>query len=234
MRNRKKTAYNGFFLKIGIVISLQMCSNAVNAQIIMPHMSTYDNSLDIMYLNSLREMSNYSNQLMPIFVDVYDKAANEYDHTNYQECINIISDFLNRVTIYKAQEYLCVPLYELEGKAYVKIGNMRRGIELLRRSMELNNKNAYYELDRIFQDYYNEALKAYKNEEYSLCHVYINNALSTGLQNSHIYIIEGDAYLKQGLFKESKECYKKVKKLGSPLAKDCFNRLKIAKKEYAK
>lgn len=232
MRTRKKIPYNNRLLKIGIVCLLLMYNSIVNAQIVMPSMGVYDTSSQMMYLNSLREMSNYTNQLRPIISKVQDTAYNEYLRGNYQECIEIVTGFFDDVTIYKAQEPLCVYLYEIAGMAYLKTGNNSQGIEWLRISMNLGNKNAYSVLSDLFYDYFNKARLEYEKGDYRWCHAQIQSALSTGIHNSNIYVLQGDAYLKQYFFNESRKCYKQAKKMGYPLAKDCFRKLKIAKKDY--
>lgn len=186
------------------------------------------------YLNTMREMAALRRQLMPIVLQTYDIAHNEYNRGNYSECIRVISTFFNSYTIYNGLGNICKDLYELKGMAHIKLEDYSTGVQLLRIAMDQGSNSAYNELSEIFQTNFQEAQHCYEKGDYTLGYKYITKAHATGFENSAIYILQGDICAKQHDFDGAKNCYEIAKKKGNSWASERLKQLKIAKKEYYK
>lgn len=151
------------------------------------------------YLNTMREMAIYRNQLMPIIVDTYKAAYNKYSNGNYYDCAVIISDFLNKYTIYKGLGNICCNLYELYGMSLIKLNDYSNGLSLLRKAMDQGSSSAQQELVNICHKNSLEAQRCFDKGDYPSSLSYINKALATCIGNpTDLYELKGMAHLKMG------------------------------------
>lgn len=197
----------------------------------LPVMSWYDNESFEMYLQAVREdRYRYAQRLIPIIADTYRKAYAEYEQGNYNTCINIIGNFFDTFTIYEIHAYICTDLLELKGLAYCRAGQPDYGIYNLRRAMDLGSLTAKEELSKYFGEELRNAYKNYFKENYTSCIQDINKALYTGLQNSEIYVLAGDAYRDTHNYSEAKRYYKTARKLGDTFYSTRIKKMKELRK----
>lgn len=200
----------------------------------MPSMGVYGNSLQMMYIQGLRERAEYNNRLWDILKPIYDQACSLYNNNRYSDCDKLISDVFRNYTFYKGQEFLYARLLYLKGMSHVKLGSLDSGISLLVMAMEDGDNEASSELWGIFHSYYNTAVDCYKRADYSMCLYNINTALKTKFASGDAYILGGQASEALNAFNDAKQWYKLAKKHGSPIANEKLKALKVKQKESNK
>lgn len=197
-------------------------------------MRVYDTSLQMMYLQGLRERAAYNQHLAEVLEPIYEQAYLYYHSEKYNDCINYIASVFRTYTFYKGQEYLYRNLIYLKGICYIRTGDMDNGITTLVLAKQDGERNASDELHNIFEMYYNDAVKEYNQQNYNQCLQCINRALSTTFYNTDAYILKGQACEALNLFHYAKQWYKIARKKGSVKAIERLKLLKIKQKEYNK
>ena len=200
----------------------------------MPSMGVYDNSLQTMYLQGLRERAEYNNRLVEVLTPVFQKAYELYYDNKYNDCDKFISDVLRTYTFYNGQEILYARLVYLKGMSHVKLGSLNSGITLLLLAKDDGDSEASSELYKIFYSSYNTAQECYQRADYSRCMEYINIALKTEVVNGDIYMLAGQTMENLNELESAKYWYKLAKKHGSSRANEMLKTLKIKQKELSK
>ncbi len=200
----------------------------------MPSMGVYNNSLQTMYIQGLRERAEYNNRMLEVLTPIFQKAYKLYYNNRYNDCDKFISDVLRTYTFYNGQELLYARLVYLKGMSHVKLGSLNSGISLLVLAKDDGDSEASSELYEIFYSCYNTAQECYQRADYLRCMEYINTALKTEVVNGDIYMLAGQTMEKLNELESAKYWYKLAKKHGSPRANEMLKELKIKQKELSK
>ena len=197
----------------------------------LPVMDWYDKEAMTRYLQAvIEDRRSYAKRLEPIIDDTFKKAYAEYAQGNYYTCISIIENFFDTYKIYQIHAYMCTYLFEFKGLAQCKTNQLSSGICNLRQAMDLGSPTAKEELNKYFWEYLNDAYQCYNSNNYSSCLQNIQIALSTGLQNSEIYVLAGDTYRDAHNYSEAKRYYKTARKLGDSFYSARIKKMKELRK----
>lgn len=197
----------------------------------MPSMGIYDNSLQTMYIQGLRERAALNERMWEMLKPVYEQAYGLYNSGKYSDCDELVSKVFRTYTFYKGQEYLYARLVYLKGMSHIKLGSLDSGISLLVMAMDDGDSEARTELNGLFYSLYDTAVECYKRADYSRCLYHVNTALKTKFVNGNAYILGGQAAEALNALEDAKQWYKLAKKAGSPIANEKLKSLRMKQKE---
>lgn len=88
------------------------------------------------------------------------------------------------------------------------------------------NAQSHEKRNKLFNEYYNLAMKSFNAKNYLATINHCNSALNTRLQNSNVYYLRGVSYINIGLKRDGKKDLKKSAKSGNVNAKLYLNNMK--------
>jgi tetratricopeptide (TPR) repeat protein len=204
----------------------------------MPSMSIYDNSLQMMYIQGLREQTNrrneYNEYILSKVIPIIETSVELINEKRYKQCIDLIDETFRTYTFYTYQRSIYCHLEYLKGACYAWLEDTAKAFGYWNEAEKDGSEEAKEALNSAAHQFYDLALELYRDRNYNDCLKCLDIALSTGRQYAFIYILSGEAYEALENFDYAKQMYKIAKKLKSSEANNHIMMLNKKIKQHKK